>query len=223
MPDIELDADAGLADRLWAARETAEAVKQPTAAAAPRSTARWPWPMISPSPPGASRRIMPKCSRNAGREGAGPRADDADRQARLRHRLRQDPADRIRRGAVLCRSGRTIALGGFQALRREASRAASRRWSRPSARRAARSRSRDTRARPASAALRAAAPLVAGRACRPTRNSRWSLTRRDADGVHEPVALVADQAMLDRAIRRAAALSRPDPPQAVVPTRRAGL
>ena len=39
---------------------------RPTDAPAPRSIARLAWPMISPSPPSASRRIMPNCSRNRG-------------------------------------------------------------------------------------------------------------------------------------------------------------
>ena len=64
LPEIALDADAGLADRLWAARETADAVKSAdgrTRAALYRALSTL---MISPSPPSASRRIMPSCSKN---------------------------------------------------------------------------------------------------------------------------------------------------------------
>ena len=64
-PEIPLDADAGLADRLWAARETADAVKAADgrsrsalyrALVACLSTSHW--------LPSGSRRIMPSCSRN---------------------------------------------------------------------------------------------------------------------------------------------------------------
>ena len=52
-------------------------------------------------------------------------------------------------------------------------------------------------------ALRAAPPIAM--ADLPT-NGEYALvlTRRGADGVHQPVAVVADDKMLDRAIRRAA-------------------
>ncbi len=53
------------------------------------------------------------------------------------------------------------------------------------------------------AALRAASPLALAQL--PT-NQEFALvlTRRNADGVHEVVELVADSAMLDRALRNAA-------------------
>jgi hypothetical protein len=53
------------------------------------------------------------------------------------------------------------------------------------------------------AALRAAPPIALAQL--PT-NEEFALvlTRRNADGIHEVVELVADAAMLDRALRRAA-------------------
>ncbi len=61
----------------------------------------------------------------------------------------------------------------------------------------------DNKSETARAALRSAAPIVL--ADLPT-NGEFALvlTRRGADGVHQPVAVVADDKMLDRAIRRAA-------------------
>ena len=156
--DLPLDStDAGLADRLWAARETAEAVKagegRTRAALYQALSLAYDFAVAGRAEP----RRLCRAARGIGREGAGARADDPDRQARLRHRLRQGAADRIRRRAVLCAAPGDRRSAGSRISSRS-SRAASRRWSPPSARRAAPSRKPDTKgeARPRPASLGAA-------------------------------------------------------------------
>ena len=114
-----------------------------------------------------------RAARGIGREGAGPRADDADRQARLRHRLRQGAADRIRGGAVLCpapghRARRVPGLHRKAAGRPQGT-------GRRRTRRRAGPRPRPIRkGEAARAQLRSAPAAVARRRARPARSSRSS-------------------------------------------------
>ena len=86
-PVIELDADAGLADRLWAARESAEVCKQQdgrSRVALYRALAMaYDFAVAAKRVPDEYAEILD----DAGVEGAGSCADDADRQARVRRRL----------------------------------------------------------------------------------------------------------------------------------------
>ena len=63
----------------------------------------------------------------------------------------------------------------------------------------------DTKTDAARAALRDGSAICRSPICRDDGGIlRWSLTRRAADGAHEPVAVVDDEALVERAIRRAA-------------------
>ncbi len=86
-PEIALDADAGLADRLWAARETAEAAKAGegrTRAALYRALS-----LAYDFVGGRGRKPAGLCraARGIGGQGPGPRADDPGGQAGIRDRL----------------------------------------------------------------------------------------------------------------------------------------
>ena len=170
-----------------------------TAAPAPRSTRRCRSLMISRSPPRKPGRLC-RAARGIGGQGAGPRADDPDREARLRDRLRQGAADRIRGGSVLCAApaDRDSATSRTSS---SSSRAGSRRWSPPSARPAGPSRSPTPKATlPAPGCARP--PPISLADVPAAEEFAVVVTRRGADGRHEPVAIVDDEALIERAIRK---------------------
>ena len=151
---------------------------------------------------GRARRLC-RVARRCRHQGPGARADDADRQARLRRPLRQDPAHRIRRGSVLGE-----ARGRRRRRARRADRSASTAASRAivAAERAARRPApKPDRWAELRAALHAARPLarveieVAG-------EDEFVLlvARREAGGL-AIVAPVADRKLVDQAIRKSAA------------------
>ena len=98
---LSLWPDAGLADRLCAARDCAEeaaGADQRGRHALYRALGHaYDFALAAAAGAGRLCRIARRCRA----EGPGARADDADRQARLRRPLRQDPPHRIRRRPVL--------------------------------------------------------------------------------------------------------------------------
>ena len=115
-----------------------------------------------------------RAARGIGRQGAGPRADDADRQARLRDRLRQGAADRVRGGACPTPQRQEVELGGFQAFIEQAAGRPQGAGRGRARRRAGPSRKPDTKGEAARAKLRAAPPISLAERRRRTRSSRWS-------------------------------------------------
>ena len=173
------------------------------AAPAPRSIGRCRWLMISPSPRSAIPDEYAELLEESGVK-AQARAPMTP-IVKLVFGIDYDKARLTEFAAALSYAR---APGG-RARRRSrtssrSSRAASRRWSRPSARRAGPSR-RPTRAGEAARAqLRAAPADVARRELPADEEFAVVVTRRGADGAHEPVAVVDDEALVERAIRRAA-------------------
>ena len=185
--ELELDEDAGLADRLWAARETAEAVKPADGRSRAALYRRW---RMAYDFAVAARRVPDDYAELL--EESGVKA-----QARapmtpivklvFGDRLRQDPPDRVRRGAVLRQ--RKASISAVPGLHREAEGglkalvAAERKARRPEPK-------PDKRGEWARA--RFAPPLRFALGPLPT-NEEFALviTRRNADGVHEVVAVVA--------------------------------
>ena len=201
---IELDADAGLADRLWAARESAEVCKQAdgrSRAALYRALAMaYDFAVAAKRVPDDYAEIL---------DDAGVKAQARAPMTpivKLVFGIDYDKTRLTEFAAALSYAEReNVDFGGFQ----DVSRAGRGRPQGPGRGRAqgappATSRSR-TRPRPARPRLRAAPPIALAQL--PT-NEEFALvlTRRNANGIHEVVELVADAAMLDRALRRAAAL-----------------
>jgi hypothetical protein len=201
VPEVVLDADAGLADRLWAARETAEAVKsadvRSRAALYRALSLAYDFAVAARDNPQEYAELLEESAMKA--QARAPMTPivklvfgiDYDKTrltefaAALSFALRQD-----------------VGLGGFeefieaQAGGLKALVAAERQARRPDAR-------PDTKAEEARASLRdvATVPLDAIAS-----DDEFSLvlTRRTADGRHEAVAIVDDPAMVERAIRKAA-------------------
>ena len=185
------------------ARNRRGGARQPTAAAAPRSIARC--RMAYDFAVAAEREPRRLCRdpRGIGREGAGPRADDPDRQARVRHRLRQDAADRVRGRAELTpqRAGCRASAASSGVHRDQAGRAQG------TGRRRAQGRrpepKPDTKAEAAKAKLRAAPPIALETVSAESRIRAGPHPPQRRTACMEPVALVDDEAMVERAIRRA--------------------
>ena len=196
--------DAGLADRLSVARESADAVKggeARTRTALYRALVlAYDFAIAAQARSGG----LCRAARGIRREGAGPRADDAGREARLRCRLRQGSAHRVRGRPVLCAPAgcrRRRAFEHFIAKQ-------------PGGLKALVAAEREAR-RPAGEA-RDAGPTKRGRSCARLRRCRSMRLACDdefgardrcaavADGGYEPVAMVEDSALVERAIRRAA-------------------
>jgi hypothetical protein len=201
VPEVVLDADAGLADRLWAARETAEAVKsadvRSRAALYRALSLAYDFAVAARDNPQEYAELLEESAMKA--QARAPMTPivklvfgiDYDKTrltefaAALSFALRQD-----------------VGLGGFEAFIEaqagglKALVAAERQARRPDAR-------PDTKAEEARASLRdvATVPLDAIAS-----DDEFSLvlTRRTADGRHEAVAIVDDPAMVERAIRKAA-------------------
>ena len=198
---IELDEDAGLADRLWAARESAEVCKQAdgrSRVALYRALAMaYDFAVACQRVPDEYAEIL----------------DDAGVKAQARAPMTPivklvfgvdyDKTRLTEFAAALSYAEREkIDFGGFQAFVEKAEGglkglvAAERKARRPD-------KPAEDKAELGKSTLRAARPIPLSQL--PT-NQEFALvlTRRNADGIHEVVELVADGAMLDRALRRAA-------------------
>ena len=200
-PVVELDAEAGLADRLWAARESAEVCKQAdgrSRAALYRALAMaYDFAVAAKRVPDDYAEIL---------DDAGVKAQARAPMTpivKLVFGIDYDKTRLTEFAAALSYAEReNVDFGGFEAFLEQADGglkglvAAERKARRPG-------KPIEDRAQTGKAVLRAAPPIALAQL--PT-NEEFALvlTRRNANGIHEVVELVADAAMLDRALRRAA-------------------
>jgi hypothetical protein len=200
-PAIELDADAGLADRLWAARESAEVCKQQdgrSRVALYRALA------MAYDFAVAAKRVPDDYSEILDDAGVKSQARAPMTPiVKLVFGIDYDKTRLTEFAAALSYAEReNVDFGGFQDFVEQAEGglkglvAAERKARRPD-------KPVEDKLEAGKVALRAASPLALAQL--PT-NQEFALvlTRRNANGVHEVVELVADAAMLDRALRNAA-------------------
>jgi hypothetical protein len=200
-PAIELEADAGLADRLWAARESAEVCKQQdgrSRAALYRALA------MAYDFAVAAKRVPDDYSEILDDAGVKSQARAPMTPiVKLVFGIDYDKTRLTEFAAALSYAEReNVDFGGFQDFVEQAEGglkglvAAERKARRPD-------KPVEDKLEAGKVALRAASPLALAQL--PT-NQEFALvlTRRNANGVHEVVELVADAAMLDRALRNAA-------------------
>ena len=200
LPEISLDADAGLADRLWAARETADAVKAAdgrSRAALYRALSQaYDFALAAEREPADYAELLEESGVKA--QARAPMTPivklvfgiDYDKArltefaAALSFARRQDVEQS---GFLKFIAGQA---GGLKALV-----AAERQAKRPEGK-------TDAKAEAAKAKLRAAAPIALETV---SADSEFALVlaRRRSDGGVEPVALVDDDAMVEKAIKRA--------------------
>jgi hypothetical protein len=197
---IALDTDAGLADRLWAARETAEAVKSAdgrSRAALYRALAlAYDFALAAQDDPQEYAELL---------EDSGMKAQARAPMTPIVKLVFGIDYDKTRltefASALSYAQRQQVPAGGFQALIEaqpgglKALVAGERQARRPE-------RNADDRTEAARAKLRQADALP----LQTLSDDEFCLvvTRRGADGAHEVVAVVNDPALLDRAIRRAA-------------------
>jgi hypothetical protein len=198
---IELDADAGLADRLWAARESAEVCKQ---ADGRSRVALYRALAMAYDFAVASKRVPDEYSEIL--EDAGVKSQARAPMTpivKLVFGIDYDKTRLTEFAAALNYAERQgVDFGGFQQFVEEADGglkglvAEERKARRPD-------QPQEDKVEAGKSALRQAASIPLAQL--PT-NQEFALvlTRRNADGQHEVVELVADSALLDRAIRRAA-------------------
>jgi hypothetical protein len=201
LSEIELGEDAVLADRLWAARECAEALK----AAEGRSRAAlyralafaYDFALSSKDSPDDYAELLDESGMKA--QARAPMTP----VVKLVFGIDYDKARLTEYAAALSYAERQkIGFGGFlgfieaQAGGLKALVAAERRERRPEPR-------TDTRTATALERLRVA-PTVSLNAISGDEEFALVLTRRSGDGSHQPVAIVDDRALVERAIRRAA-------------------
>ncbi|WP_294123768.1 hypothetical protein [Sphingomonas sp.] len=200
-PAIELDADAGLADRLWAARESAEVCKQQdgrSRAALYRALAMaYDFAVAAKRVPDDYAEIL---------DDAGVKAQARAPMTpivKLVFGVEYDKTRLTEFAAALSNAEReSVDFGGFQDFVEQAEGglkglvAAERKARRPG-------EPAEDKLELGKAAMRSAPPLSLAQ-LQTNQEFALVLTRRNADGVHEVVELVADSAMLDRALRRAA-------------------
>ena len=198
---IELEADAGLADRLWAARESAEVCKQAdgrSRVALYRALAMaYDFAVAAKRVPDDYAEIL---------DDAGVKAQARAPMTpivKLVFGIDYDKTRLTEFAAALSYAEReNVDFGGFQAFLEQADGglkglvAAERKARRPD-------KPQEDKVETAKASLRAAPPIALAQL--PT-NEEFALvlTRRNSDGIHEVVELVADPAMLERALRRSA-------------------
>jgi hypothetical protein len=199
IPEIVLDEDAGLADRLWAARETAESVKAGegrTRAALYRALSlAYDFAVAADQSPDEYAELLEESGMKA--QARAPMTPIV----KLVFGIDYDKARLTEFAAALSYARRTgVAQGGFQQFIEQqpgglkALVATERRARRPDT--GEDSKSDDARAR-----LRAA-PSVSLADGPAEEEFALVITRRGADGRHEPVAFVDDAALVERAIRR---------------------
>jgi len=200
-PVIEIDADAGLADRLWAARESAEVCKQQdgrSRVALYRALAMaYDFAVAAKRVPDDFAEIL---------DDAGVKAQARAPMTPIVKLVFGVDYDKTRltefAAALNYAERENVDFGGFQDFVERAEGglkglvAAERKARRPD-------KPVEDRIEAGKAALRTASPLALAQL--PT-NQEFALvlTRRNANGIHEVVELVADAAMLDRALRNAA-------------------
>jgi len=198
---IELDADAGLADRLWAARESAEVCKQ---ADGRSRVALYRALAMAYDFAVATKRVPDEYSEIL--EDAGVKSQARAPMTPIVKLVFGVDYDKTRltefAAALNYAERQGVEFGGFQQFVEEADGglkglvAAERKARRPG-------QPAEDKLEAGKSSLRAAPSIPLAQL--PT-NQEFALvlTRRNADGVHEVVELVADSAMLDRALRRAA-------------------
>ena len=200
-PVIELDGEAGLADRLWAARESAEVCKQAdgrSRVSLYRALAMaYDFAVAAKRVPDDYAEILDDAGvKSQARAPMTP-------VVKLVFGIDYDKTRLTEFAAALSYAEReNVDFGGFQDFLEQAEGglkglvAAERKARRPD-------KPVEDKVEIAKAALRAAPPIALAQL--PT-NEEFALvlTRRNANGIHEVVELVADPAMLDRALRRAA-------------------
>lgn len=200
-PVIELDAEAGLADRLWAARESAEVCKQQdgrSRASLYRALAMaYDFAVAAKRVPADYAEIL---------DDAGVKTQARAPMTPIVKLVFGVDYDKTRltefAAALSFAERENVDFGGFQSFVEQAEGglkglvAAERKARRPD-------RPIEDKVEAGKVALRSAPPLALAQL--PT-NQEFALvlTRRNAEGIHEVVELVADGAMLDRALRRAA-------------------
>jgi hypothetical protein len=198
---IELDDDAGLADRLWAARETAESVKsvegRSRVALYRALSLAYDFAVAAQDNPRDYAELLEESGVKA--QARAPMTP----VVKLVFGIDYDKARLTEFAAALSYAQRRqIGLGGFQRLIEtqpgglKALVAAERLARRPD-------RRPDDRGERARAKLRAAQAFPLGEM---SESGEFALvvTRRGADGRHQPIAVIDDQALLERALRRAA-------------------
>ena len=201
VPEILLDPDAGLADRLWAARETAEAVKsadvRSRAALYRALSMAYDFAVAARDNPTDYAELL---------EESGMKAQARAPMTPIVKLVFGADYDKTRltefAAALSYAFRREIAAGGFEAFVEaqvgglKALVAAERQARRPDSK-------PDSRTEEARSKLRDVAPVELD-AIQSDDEFSLVLTRRTADGHHEAVAIVDDPAMVERAIRRAA-------------------
>jgi hypothetical protein len=199
VPEIALDADAGLADRLWAARETAETVKagegRTRAALYKALSLAYDFALAAGASPGEYAELLEESGVKA--QARAPMTPIV----KLVFGIDYDKARLTEFAAALSFARRQdIELRGFKTFIEQqpgglkALVAAERAARRPDAK-------SDSKGETARAQLRAA-PALSLQDIPPGDEFALVLTRRGADGRHEPVAFVDDEALIERAIRR---------------------
>jgi hypothetical protein len=201
VPVIEIDESAGLADRLWAARETAESVKagegRTRSALYKALSLAYDFAVAAQQNPEEYAELL---------EESGVKAQVRAPMTpivKLVFGIDYDKARLTEFAAALSYAQRQeIALGAFQDFIEKqpgglkALVAAERQARRPETK-------ADTKGEIARARLRSA-PSISLADVPAAEEFAVVVTRRGANGTHEPVAIVEDEALLERAIRRAA-------------------
>ncbi|MCL6699104.1 hypothetical protein LZ496_09975 [Sphingomonas sp. NSE70-1] len=198
---IELDADAGLADRLWAARESAEVCKQ---ADGRSRVALYRALAMAYDFAVASKRVPEEYAEILDDAGVKSQARAPMTPiVKLVFGVEYDKTRLTEFAAALNYAERQgIDFGGFQQFVEEAEGglkglvAEERKARRPD-------KPAEDKVEAGKSALRSA-PSIALAQLPTNQEFALVLTRRNADGVHEVVELVADSSMLERALRRAA-------------------
>jgi hypothetical protein len=201
VPDLELGDDAGLADRLWAARETAESVKagegRTRTALYQALSLAYDFAVAAQQSPEEYAELLDESGMKA--QARAPMTPIV----KLVFGIDYDKARLTEFAAALSYAQRQeIALGGFrdfigkQPGGLKALVAAEREARRPEPR-------TDTKTEAARARLRSA-PSISLADVPAEEEFAIVVTRRGADGTHEAVAIVDDEALIERAIRRAA-------------------
>jgi len=201
LPPVELDANAGLADRLWAARETADAVKtgegRTRTALYQALSLAYDFALSAQENPQEYAELLEESGVKA--QARAPMTPIT----KLVFGIDYDKARLTEFAAALSYALRhEIGLGAFQNFIEKQSGglkalvAAERQARRPEPK-------ADTKGEIARARLRSASPISLADV--PTGEEfAVVVTRRGADGRHEPVAILEDEALVERAIRRAA-------------------
>lgn len=201
VPIVELDENAGLADRLWAARETAESVKagegRTRAALYKALSLAYDFAAAAQQNPEEYAELLEESGMKA--QARAPMTPIV----KLVFGIDYDKARLTEFAAALSYAQRQeIALGAFQDFIEKqpgglkALVAAERQARRPEPK-------ADTKGEAARARLRSA-PSISLADVPTDEEFAVVVTRRSADGTHEAVAIVDDEALVERAIRRAA-------------------